>query len=226
MKLIKKDFSNLTILVSIIIFGFIVQSCQKANELFLLNKKDIEYSEHLNINVNNNTKAFTEDEIKTITEAFMRIDKYLTEKNDIYFILNNKQDVRTYLNISKNLFEYLLLGINMDSSIRGTQMRLRSEVENQSGPGYYMRSVKLSHSETIDLMNGMQTASSHAGFWGGTLAGLIGNAAAGILVGGKFYLEGLSWSNMENNYLQGSQGGSEYIETIVLPLNWTVFSLS
>lgn len=38
---------------------------------------------------------------------------------------------------------------------------------------------------------------------------------AGILVGGKFYLEGLSWSNMENNYLQGNQGGSEYIETTI-----------
>ena len=140
------------------------------------------------------------------------IDKYLTEKNDIYFILNNKEEVRIKLNISKNLFEYLLLGINMDNSIRSTQMRLRSSVESQSGPGYYMRSVMLSHSETIALMNGMQTASSHAGFWGGTLAGIIGNAAAGILVGGRFYLEGLSWSNMENNYLRGSQGGSEYIE--------------
>ena len=183
------------ILAGFFSFGIMLQSCQMEDESLELDK-DIEYSEYLNVFVDNNIKAFTEDEIKTITEAFMRIDKYLLEKKDISFILKNKQDVRTKLNISENLFEYLLLGINTDNSIRSTQMRLRSEVESQSGPGYYMRSVNLSHSETIALMNGMQTASSHAGFWGGTLAGIIGGTAAGILVGGKFYLEGLSWSNI------------------------------
>lgn len=201
-------------MASIITFGYIVQSCQKENVTLALNE-NLEYSGYLDINVYNNTKAFTEHELKIITEAFMRIDKYLSEKNDIAFILGNKRDVRMSLNISENLFEYLLLGINMDNPVRNTQIRLRSEVESQRGPGYYMRSVKLSHSETIALMNGMQTAASHVGYWGAGLASIVGHPAAAALINGRAYLEGLSWSNMENNYLGGSQSGAEFIETTI-----------
>ena len=74
------------ILVSIITFGLMVQSCQMEDDTLLLNE-NLEYSGYLDINVYNNTKAFTEHELKIITEAFMRIDKYLSEKNDIAFIL-------------------------------------------------------------------------------------------------------------------------------------------
>ena len=209
-------FSLGVILLSIITFGLMVQSCQMEDDTLLLNE-NLEYSGYLDINVYNNTKAFTEHELKIITEAFMRIDKYLTEKNDLAFILGNKRDVRMSLNISENLFEYLLLGINMDNPVRNTQIRLRSgaEVESQSGPGYYMRSVKLSHSETIALMNGMQTGASHIGYWGAGFASILGQPAAAILISAKAYLEGLSWGTMENNYLQGSQSGAEYIETTI-----------
>ena len=211
------------ILVSIITFGLMVQSCQMEDDTLLLNE-NLEYSGYLDINVYNNTKAFTEHEHNIMTEAFMRIDKYLTEKNDLAFILGNKRDVRMSLNISENLFEYLLLGINMDKPVRNTQIRLRSgaEVEIQSGTNYYIRSVKLSHSETIALLNGMQSAASDASFWGGTgagiaggLSGIVGGTAASVLIGGRFYLEGMHWANMENNYLQGSQNGAEYIETTI-----------
>lgn len=210
MKQIKNiTFSLTVILVSIITFGIITQSCEMEDDTLHSDEK----MEYLVINVHNNTKAFTEQELKIITEAFMRIDEYLLKKGDIAFIFDNKRDVGTSLNISENLFEYLLLGIPSDNSIRDTQIRLKADVETQSGGGYFIRSVKLSHSETITLMNEMQTGASHASFWGGGLASIVGGPAASIIVGGMFYLEGLHWSHMENNYLQGSQNGAEYIET-------------
>lgn len=218
MKQIKKNdtFSIRIILVSIITFGIMVQSCEIADQSLFSDKKT-EYSEHLDVNVHNNTKAFTEHELKIIYEAFMRIDKYLSEKSDIAFILDNKREVRISLKISENLFEYLLLGIPTDNSIRNIQIRLKADVETQHGVGYYSRAVILSHSETIALINGMQTANSHASWWiggsTGLIAGILGDiGAAGIIIGGKFYLEGLHWSHMENEYLRGSQNGAEYIE--------------
>ena len=213
-------FSVRVILITIVTFGVIVQSC-KMEDNALFSDKRTEYSEHLDVNVHNNTKAFTEHEVKIIYETFMRIDKYLSEKSDIAFILDNKREVRISLKISENLFEYLLLGIPTDNSIRNTQIRLKADVETQHGGGYYSRAVVLSHSETIALINGMQTANSHASWWiggsTGLIAGILGDiGAAGIIIGGKFYLEGLHWSHMEDNYLQGSQSGAEYIETTMI----------
>lgn len=219
MRQIKKKTLGLVLLARIIAFGCIIQSCHKEDNILTLHENS-NYSDYLNVDVHNHTTAFNTKEIEIVVEAFRRIDKYLAEKNDIAYISDNKREVRIKLNISENLFEYLLLGVN--NSIQNYQIRLRSEVEYHRGIGSSMRSVRLSHAETIALMNGMQTAASHTGFWGGlgagaagTLAGIVGSTAATVLVGGRFYLEGLSWANMENNYLQGSQGGAEYIETTV-----------
>ncbi|HXJ99050.1 MAG TPA: hypothetical protein VNJ50_09400, partial [Gelidibacter sp.] len=128
MKQIKNiTFSLTVILVSIITFGIITQSCEMEDDTLHSDEK----MEYLDINVHNNTKAFTEQELKIITEAFMRIDEYLLKKGDIAFIFDNKRDVGTSLNISENLFEYLLLGIPSDNSIRDTQIRLKADVETQ-----------------------------------------------------------------------------------------------
>ncbi|HTO14565.1 MAG TPA: hypothetical protein VLZ83_02290 [Edaphocola sp.] len=208
-------FSIRIILVSIITFGIMMQSCEIADQSLFFDEKT-GYSEYLDVNVHNNNKAFTERELKIINEAFMRIDKYLSEKSDIAFILNNKQEVGTSLNISQNLFEHLLLGINKGESIPIPPIRLKAGIETEHGPNYFIRSVQLSHSETIALMNAMQTVNSHSSQWGGVIASIVGTPAAGYLIGGKFYLEGLHWSHMEDNYLQGSQNGAEYIETTMI----------
>lgn len=204
-------FSLRVILISIITFGVIVQSCEMEDDALFSNEKT-EYSEYLDVNVHNNTKAFTKHELKIINEAFMRIDEYLLKKGDIAFIFDNKREVGANLNISKNLFEYLLLGINMDESIPNIPIRLKADTETQHGTNYFIRSVQLSHSETIELMNGMQTANDHFGFWGPILVSMLGQPAAVIIIDAKSYLEGLHWSHMENEYLQGSQDGAEYIE--------------
>lgn len=207
--------NNLALIILLLCFGALIvvlQSCEREDNISSLNEP--RYSKHLDINTNNNTKAFTHDELMTIAEGFSRIDKYRLEINDIDYILNNKRKVSTSLNISENLFEYLLLGINFDNPINNSQIRLRSgEIESTIGINFSSRSVTLSHSETIALMNGMQTASSNIGWWGSGIAAICGQTAASFLIGGKAYLEGLQWANMEDHYLEGSQNGAVYIET-------------
>lgn len=63
-------FSIRIILVSIITFGIMMQSCEIADQSLFFDEKT-EYSEYLDVNVHNNNKAFTEQELKIINEAFM-----------------------------------------------------------------------------------------------------------------------------------------------------------
>lgn len=68
-------------------------------------------------------------------------------------------------------------------------------------------------------------AASHVGYWGTIIVSAVGGKFAGALFCGKAYLEGLNWSNMENNYLQGNQNGALYTEvTMYSPAGLSVTS--
>jgi hypothetical protein len=192
------------------------------------NEDDISFekeTEYLDIDVYNYTKTFTEDEMLVLSKAFLRIEDYILFDDERIIININHKDV----SISERLYNYLSL-CNFSTGSR-VPIRLKSgEVEVTYGPNYVMREANLSHHEITTLMNGMQSNYSHIGYASAIAAWFPGAAFSAFLIGSKSYLESLTWSRLENNYLDsGSTNGAKLVElTIYSPttgMSYTSYQL-
>src|SRR5690554_6557924 len=203
----KQPFRFLSVgvlLICMVLLGILIPGCSDENDISI--EKEIEY---LDIDVYNYTRPFTEGEILILNKAFLRIEDYMFFDNERIIININHKDI----SVSERLYNYLSLSLSNFSIESRTPIRLKSGgVEVTYGPNYVMREANLSHHEILTLMNGMQSNYNHIGYASAIAAWFPGAAFSAFLIGSKSYLESLTWSRLENNYLDsGSTNGAKLV---------------
>lgn len=186
--------------ISLVVF---TQGCSNENDV-LVEK----VTKYLDIDVYNYTRSFTDNEILVLNEAFLRIEDYISFDGEKITVTVNYGDV----NISERLYGYLLL-CDITTESKGLVRLKGGGVEITYGQNYTREELNLNHSEIMTLMNGMQSNYSHVGFGTAVTGWFPGAAFCSFVIGAKSYLEGQTWSNLENNYLEsGSTSGARLVK--------------
>lgn len=197
-----------TLIISISAALFVLQSCDKDLSI----TENCEQQKYLDLEIANKV-LYTQVEKEIIQEAFQRIvDNVSYDGNNFSLTLSAKE-----MNMSEQLLNYLYkgLGINPDFVFDAIPaIKTRSESYVTTGIGFSQVSVTLSRSETLSLMNTLQTVQTIGEFENGLIASGI-TGGLGTIVASYYVLKSTLTDSDMYRFAQSNSNGSTFIVTNV-----------
>lgn len=205
--------------ISISTTSFVLQSCDKDLSI----ADNYGQQKYLDLEIANKV-LYTQTEKEIIVEAFQRIvDNILYDENNFLLTLSAKE-----MNMSEQLLNYLYngLGINPDFVFDAIPViKTRSESYVTTGIGFSQVSVALSRSETLSLMNTLQTVQTIGEFENGLIASGI-TGGLGTIVASYYVLKNTLTDSDMYKFAQSNSNGSTFVVTNVSVPGTPYFSTS